>query len=66
VALLLREKPLAWSIMSRQDKPHTMNRHGVAIMSRQDKPHTMNKQDMVGIALAREAKGMMIELKVNI
>ena len=28
-------------------------------------PHTMNKLDMVGIALAREAKGMMIELKVN-
>jgi hypothetical protein len=34
-------------------------------MSRQDMPHTMNKLDMVGIALAREAKGMMIELKVN-
>jgi hypothetical protein len=25
----------------------------------------MNKLNMVGIALAREAKGMMIELKVN-
>jgi hypothetical protein len=33
-------------------------------MSRQDMPHTMNKLDMVGIALAREAKGMMIELKI--
>jgi hypothetical protein len=32
-------------------------------MSRQDMPHTMNKQDMVGIALAREANGMMIELE---
>jgi hypothetical protein len=33
-------------------------------MSRQDKLHTMNKQDkdMVGIALEREAKGIMIEL----
>ena len=26
-------------------------------------PHIMNKLDMVGIALAREAKGMMIELE---
>jgi hypothetical protein len=26
-------------------------------MSRQDKPQTMNKQNMVGIALEREAKG---------
>jgi hypothetical protein len=35
--------------MSRQDTP--------LIMSRQDKPQTMNKQNMVGIALEREAKG---------
>jgi hypothetical protein len=32
-------------------------------MSRQDKPQTMNKQDMVGIALEREAKGRMIKLR---
>jgi hypothetical protein len=34
-------------------------------MSRHDMLHTMNKLYMVGIALVREAKGMMIELKVN-
>jgi hypothetical protein len=42
--------------MSRQDTP--------LIMSRQDKPQTMNKQNMVGIALEREAiKAKMIELR---